>query len=171
MHKILASWSGMRKYLEQEMLAESLKGRVRYGCTSYIGMDGCRIFELCIDGEQFKRFSHETVNTYFINNGFKEQNPHSDNGEYWSGYWSLLGQYTVNDRTEYTDVEFCEALATYRSQPIQDSICSANPLVRMFAVLDRRTGKRTLLRMRSELDLHPDWLQQIYRLRFSADGI
>lgn len=39
MGKILGSQSGMRKYLEQEMLAESLKGRVRYGCTAYPGMD------------------------------------------------------------------------------------------------------------------------------------
>lgn len=29
MAKVLGSWSGMRKYLEQEMLAESLAGRVK----------------------------------------------------------------------------------------------------------------------------------------------
>ena len=39
MSKILGSWSGMRKYLEQEMLAECLHGRVRYNCNSYVGMD------------------------------------------------------------------------------------------------------------------------------------
>ena len=61
MGKALGSWSGMRKYLEQEMLAESLKDRIRYGCTAYVGMDGCRIFELVIDNEQIKRFSWETA--------------------------------------------------------------------------------------------------------------
>ena len=50
MGNILGSWSGMRKYLEKDMLADSLKGRIRYGCTTYVGMDGCRIFEVCIDG-------------------------------------------------------------------------------------------------------------------------
>ena len=59
MGKALGSWSGMRKYLEQEMLADSLHGRIRYGCTSYVGMDGCRIFEVCVDGVQVKRFSWE----------------------------------------------------------------------------------------------------------------
>ena len=49
MSEFLGSWSGMRKYLEQEMLAESLKGRVRYGCTTYVGMDGAHVFEVCID--------------------------------------------------------------------------------------------------------------------------
>ena len=31
MSKVLGSWSGMRRYLEQEMLAECLHGRIRYG--------------------------------------------------------------------------------------------------------------------------------------------
>lgn len=66
MGKILKSWSGMRKYLEKEMLAESLQGRVRYNCTTYVGMDGCRIFEVFLDGKLFKQFSWETVNSYFI---------------------------------------------------------------------------------------------------------
>ena len=70
MKKILGSWSGMRKYLEHEMLAESLRGRIRYGCTAYVGMDGCHIFEVCIDNIQVKRFSWETVNTYFIESGY-----------------------------------------------------------------------------------------------------
>ena len=70
MSKILGSFRGMRNYLEQEMLAESLQGRIRYGCTSYVGMDGHCIFEVCIDGKQIKRFSWETVNTYFIDNGY-----------------------------------------------------------------------------------------------------
>lgn len=72
MSKILGSWSGMRNYLEKEMLAECLRGRVRYNCTSYIGMDGCRIFEVYIDKKLVKQFSWETVNTYFIRNNYKK---------------------------------------------------------------------------------------------------
>jgi len=30
MSKILGSWSAMRRYLEQDMIADSLKGRIRY---------------------------------------------------------------------------------------------------------------------------------------------
>ena len=86
MGKILGSWSGMRKYLEQDMLAASLQGRIRYGCTRYVGMDTCHIFEVCINGEQVKRFSWETVNTYFIDNGYtKNANP-SGIGEYWAEF-------------------------------------------------------------------------------------
>lgn len=158
----------MRKYLEKEMLADSLKGRIRYGCTTYVGMDGCRIFEICVDGEQVKRFSWETVNTYFI--GQKLKKP-SGIGEYWEEFWTLLDNHPITDRTEYTDGEFCEALEMYRNQDILRSIYSDDPLVRMFAVLDRRIGKRTLAKLKNEHGSQPTWLQQIYCLRFSAEGI
>lgn len=171
MSNILGSWSGMRKYLEQEMLADALKGRIRYGCTAYVGMDGFRIFEICIDGEPVKRFSCETVNSYFIDNGYKENNAPIGTQEYWAEYWDLLDQYDLNNRTEYTDREFCEALEIYRSQTIQDSIRSDHPLVRMFAILDRCLGKRSLARLKEQLPLQPQWLQQFYSLRLSPDGV
>ena len=122
MRKILGSWSGMRKYLEQDMLAESLLGRVRYGCTTYVGMDGCRIFEICIDKEQIKRFSWETVNSYFIDSGYTSNKNPSGISEYWAEFWFLLDKYPMTDRTEYTDEDFCGALETYRNQEIKESI-------------------------------------------------
>ena len=134
MGKILGSWSGMRKYLEQDMLSDSLKGRIRYGCTAYVGMDGCHIFEICIDGNQVKRFSWETVNTYFINNNLKENNTPYGDDQHWQGFWELLGKIPTEERTKYTDEEFCNALEVYRNQDIQSSILSPNPLVKMFAV-------------------------------------
>lgn len=169
MSKILGSWSGMRKYLEQEMLAESLRGRVRYGCTAYVGMDGCHVFEICIDGEQIKRFSWETVNSYLVDSGYTRNKNPKGIGEYWSEFWLLLDKYPISERTEYTDVEFCNALEKYRNQDIQESLRSNNPLIRMFAILDRRVGKRTLMKLESELEKQPQWLQKIYLVRFGAE--
>ena len=171
MSKILGSWSGMRKYLEQEMLAPSLRGRIRYGCTAYVGMDGCHIFELCVDDLSVKRFSWETVNTYFIVNGFTKNRDPRGIAEYWAEYQSLLERYPMRTRSEYTDNEFCGALEIYRNQPIKASLQSDDPLVRMFAVLDRRVGKRTLRRLRETLDEQPDWLRALYELRLNAEGV
>lgn len=151
------------------MLAESLKGRIRYGCTAYVGMDGCHIFEVCIDGIQVKRFSWETVNTYFIDNEHTENKSPFSTTEYWSEFWQLLDKYTINERTEFTDEEFCNALEIYRSNDIQESISSQNPLIRMFAVLDRRIGKRTLTKLKTKVSEQPLWLQQFYNLRISAE--
>lgn len=72
----------MRKYLEQEMTADSLKGRVQYSCTSYPNTDDKKIFEIRIDGKTFKRFSWETV--AFRNKG-------TDKQEAWSNFWQEKG--------------------------------------------------------------------------------
>ena len=171
MNKALGSWSGMRKYLEQEMLAEALKGRVRYGCTTYVGMDGCHIFEICIDGKQAKRFSWETVNSYFINSGFTKQKNPCGASEYWAEFWPLLDKYPMDARTEYTDEEFCKALEAYRNREIKESLFSENPIERMFAILDRRVGKRTLLKVKEDLVHQPLWLKEFYLLRLTAEGV
>ena len=168
MGKILGSWSGMRKYLEEEMLAESLRGRVRYGCTSFVGMDGCRFFEVCVDGKQVKRFSWETVNSYFIAQGYVTKVRPMGHGEYWADFHALLDEYPLEKRTEYTDDEFCAALEEYRNQDIRKSLASPDPLVRMFAVLDRRVGKRTLETLKESIPDQPEWLQFFYRLRAEA---
>ena len=171
MGKILGSWSGMRKYLETEMLAVCLRGRVRYGCTAYVGMDGCRFFEVCVDGEQYKRFSLETVNTYFINHGYKAKSDPVGTREYWEEFWPLLDKTPQNSRLEYTDDEFCNALAAYRNHPVSESIRSEKPLIRMFAILDRRLGKRTLEKLKETIAVQPEWLQKFYLLRMEAEHI
>ncbi len=153
------------------MLADSLKGRVRYGCTTYVGMDGCKIFEVCIDDKQVKRFSWETVNNYFVEKGYKTIKKPYGAIEYWYEFWSLLDKYSLNERTEYKDSEFTEALAEYRNQDIKNSFESDNPIVRMFAILDRRVGKRTLEKLKDMLDEQPEWLKQFYLLRFEAENL
>ncbi len=171
MSKILGSWSGMRKYLEQEMLAECLRGRIRYNCTAYVGMDGCRIFEIYIDNKLVKQFSWETVNSYFINNGYKKELNPVGIREYWDEFWPLMDTVPMKSRTEYTDEEFCDALGKYRNQSIKDSINSENPLERMFAILDRRIGKRTIAHIKESLEKQPEWLQILYRLRLDSESI
>lgn len=171
MGKVLGSWSGMRKYLEQEILAKSLHGRVRYNCTSYVGMDGCHIFEIYIDNKLVKQFSLETVNTYFIKNGYKNNYTPVTIEEYWDGFWELMDTVSIQSRPEYTDNEFCEALENYRNQSIQDSISSENPLEIMFAMLDRRIGKRTLINVKESLENKARWLQLFYQLRLDAENM
>ena len=77
----------------------------------------------------------------------------------------------MKSRMEYTDSEFCDALEKYRNQSIKDSINSENPIERMFAILDRRIGKRILSDIKDSLDTQPEWLQMFYRLRLESEGI
>jgi hypothetical protein len=77
----------------------------------------------------------------------------------------------MNERSEYTDNEFCDALEKYRNQPIEDSLYSENPLVRMFAILDRRIGKRTLIKQKLMIESQPIWLQQFYNIRIESERL
>ena len=165
MGKKMGSWSGMRKYLEKDMLAENLKGRVRYNCTSLPGMDGFCLFEIYVDGRVVKRFSWETVNTYFIENRLKENSDPHGKLEYWAGFTELLDSVPIEKRTEYTDEEFCKALEKYRNSPIEQSLCSEDPIQRMFAILDRRVGKRRIESEIKTLNEQPEWLRTFYTLR------
>lgn len=152
----------MRKYLEQEMLADSLKGRVQYFCTSYPNMDGKKIFEIRIDSKTHKRFSWETV--AFRNKG-------TDKQDGWSNFWQEKDSVPIEEKYEFDDEDFCEALRIYRELPIDNSIFHKNPLVRMFAVLDRRIGKRTLEKLTETAKNQPDWLHELYLLRINAENL
>ena len=127
-------------------------------------MDSSLIFEVCINDIFIKQFSRKSVNTYFIDNGFKKISNSTGTNEYWSDFWSLLAKYPLESRTEYTDEEFGEALELYRNQEIQQSINSSNPLVRMFSVLDKRIGKKTIAKLRETIAEQPEWLQKFYTL-------
>lgn len=173
MAKVLGSWSGMRKYLEKEMLAESLSGRVRYNCTTYIGMDDCKIFEVFLDGKVHKQFSYETVQSYFLRTGLIQPVDSKFNSplEYWGGLWETLKAVPMSEREEFTDGEFCMALEEYRNSEIAFSLAAVNPIQKMFAVLDRRVGKRTLARIKEEWNSEPAWLKQVLAFRLSAEGM
>ena len=165
MGKILGSWSGMRKYLEEEMLHPALRGMIRYDCTTYVGMDGCRVFTLFVEGKPFKRFSWETVNSFFIAHGYAEKSSPMSVADYWQDFQALLAQVPMNQREEYTDGEFCDALTAYRNQAIGESLSSPNPIVNMFALLDRRTGVRALQRFQESMEAQPEWLHALYDFR------
>ena len=167
--KALGSFSGIRKYLEKDMLSPSLQGRVRYGCTQFVGMDGCHIFDIWVDGRQVKRFSWETVNSYFIRQGYAQKEKPGSIRDYWEDFWALMEKYPMEARTEYTDQEFSKALKTYRSQDIQRSLLSPDPIVNMFALLDRRCGKNALRQFGKSLDTKPAWLSFFYELRWRAE--
>lgn len=166
MGKILGSWSGMRKYLEEEMIADSLKGRVRYSCTTFVGMDGCGIFEIHIDNKTIKQFSMETV----VSSVFDGNKP-VDMKKYWETFWAEKENTPLENRKEFDDIEFAEALRLYRSLPIDKSLYFESPIVRMFAILDRRVGKRTLEKMAERIDEQPEWLKYFYKLRLCAENI
>ena len=154
------SWKGMKKYLEKDMLCAILRGRVSYDFTWYPAFGrSSAVFTVLLDGQPAKKFGAAYAWKMLTQQGFEIQ------------YIDAVGYVPLLTREEYTDWEFSDALQVYRSQTIDSSIASDNPIIRMFAILDRRVGKRRLEHLKDEVELQPGWLRTLYAARLQAEGI
>lgn len=176
----MSSWSGTRKRLEREFLCEKLRGRVQYFLTRYHGApDQYGRFAVRLDGKEIV-----FANPY--NEGrvsCEAARIKAELGE--SRPWYELYE---NDRPRYDEIfrradAYCieqnamdvyhvtDAIREYLNAPVERSLASENAAVRMFAVLDRRVGKRTLAKISASLSRQPDWLRPFYEVRLRVEGL
>ena len=66
---------------------------------------------------------------------------------------------------------FYNAFAEFDQQGIEMSLKSENLIVRIFAVLDRRVGKRRLALMKETIAEEPDTFREFYAIRMKAEGL
>ncbi|MCR5306097.1 MAG: hypothetical protein K6E36_06320 [Oscillospiraceae bacterium] len=162
------NWSKMRQKLEHEYLAESLRGRLTYFVTCYHAMH---------DGDEGRAAIRLDGAEILKSNFFDRMNLHWD---YYYNDPELAGAPLSAERWknaamrtlragEFYQADFYRAFAEFDNQTIEKSLYAENALVRMFAVLDRRTGKRTLEKLRRTMQNEPQWLQMIYCIRLEAE--
>jgi len=146
------SWSDMRKQLEQEYLCDSLKGRIQFFVTRYPRtFDEHTRIAIRVDGE-------ELLKSDFVK-------------------WHRAAEGTaqsgieIHNKGGFDSVEFYNAFYAYQNQSIQKSLFCEDPLVRLFAILDRRVGKRSLQKILPSIQNQPGWLRPFYLLRLTAEDI
>ena len=147
-------WSAMRKKLEQDYLAEPLRGHIRYFATTY-------------------KHSHDQEGRVAILLDDRE----IFGGNYWDP-WPDEILYSHEDSDEMAKQhyeglnqrDFYEAFHIFDTQSIQESLCSENRIVRLFAVLDRRVGRRTLTKLRASLSSQTPAFQKLYEIRMQAEA-
>ena len=154
----MATWSGIRKKLETEYLAQSLQGHIQYYVTSYSkSPDHEGRAAIRYDGKEIIK------------------------GCYWNN-WSKAGMFPQDEKYEkrikvenayMDDVAiklgifdqrcFYNAFAEFDNQDIETSLKSENLIVKIFAVLDRRVGKRRLKIMKETIMDESDTFQEFYK--------
>jgi hypothetical protein len=67
--------------------------------------------------------------------------------------------------------DFYMAFQKFDNQSIEASLSSENPIVRIFALLDRRLGKRRLTALEETMENELDWVRPFYLLRMEAEGL
>lgn len=174
------SWSGVRRRLEQDLLCERLRGRVQYFLTHYHGApDAYGRFSLRVDGKEIV-FAHpyNDLAVSRLSDRMKDEFGEKrdwltldkeDSERYETIFREADRRAIHNNQMEI--YHMTRAIREYLNQPIRQSIHSENPAVRMFAVLDRRVGKRTLRTLRNKMDDQPPWLRPIYQLRLAVEEL
>ena len=166
----MSTWSGIRNKLENDYLCPTLRGHIQYFATSYWeSHDQTGRAAIRLDGVEVLRSNYYAY----------EQN-------YWNRYQALrregIGQDdrtapfrlahegTLNDGC-FDNGFFYEAFHEFDNQSIGKSLVSENPLVRIFALLDRRLGKRRLLALEESMEQELDWVRAFYVIRMQAEGL
>ena len=160
----MRTWSKMRSKLENDYLAKVLRGRIRYFATSYSKYpDHQGRAAILLDGKQVAAGSY---------------------CERWSKAHLLPKDDTFKTRmcTEFPFIDdialkygqfdqrcFYSAFREFDNQSIDISLKSENLTVRIFAVLDRRTGKRTLAKIGENIFDEPEMFQVFYNIRVNAE--
>lgn len=174
------SWSGIRKRLEHDLLCEKLRGRVQYFITKYNNAhDESGRFAILVDGEEVIRGNEFLYYQKYLPIECKLKEEENVPRRRWNGKTIEFEeenelveekiQALMKECGEVDVYQFTDAIEQYLNQTIQESLVSDNPFVRMFAVLDRRVGQRTLCTLASDVENQPEWLQNFYRLRLQAE--
>jgi len=174
------SWGGLKKQMES-LLAESLKGRISYFYTTYhevhnaygrasINYDKKEIltcswiiayyqeFDLC---EQYEKMPPRPFEPDDLQGRIEQFN--KARGILTKEKWMPEGK--------LCEADFIAAASAYVNTDVAAALCSENYLFRVFAFMDRRVGKRTLVKIREEAEKMPEWVRRFYTLRCDAEGI
>lgn len=160
-------WSKIKKKLDS-MLCPALSGRITYHVTQYtdahddhgkavIRVDGNDIFIASDLGVKDSRFM-----------GTDEmQNLYAD--VYCEGYQEQVEYLEAHGI--YEEYGFFREVFGFLRRPLHESLSSASILRNILALLDRRTGKRTLKKIQDAMENRHAAVQYFYRLRCQAEGI
>ncbi len=163
------SWSNLKKQMN-DLLCDSLKDRITYFYTRYhkdrglfgratINFDKSEIIAFSWDVGIDIQWDDE-YGAYMENQDVDQATIHN----------TLMNEKWMPDGT-LSHHDFLQAVITYLKTDITTALSSDNYILRVFAYMDRRVGKRTLLKIKDEVEALPMWVKQFYRIRMEAEGL
>lgn len=170
----MKSWSDVKKRLEEDCLAPSLRGRVSFFMTRYShAHDEFGRVAVRVDGKEVLKGCDLdwSINSAWYREEALRGDPKIKELETTDERWDRIADRSV-DLGCVTRWDFYDAYDCFENQSIEDSLNGKNGLVRLMAILDRRVGKRRLRKLRDDgWGREPDWLLPFFRLRLEAEGI
>ena len=174
------SWSNLKKQMN-DLLCESLKDKITYFYTSYHEVHnayGRATINYC--KKEIAAFSwiEEYAQRRDIIEQYRKMDKVPSALEDFKGSmraYKIANEVATKEKWMpnciLCEADFIHSLTIYLKTDIATSLSSDNYLLRVFAYMDRRVGKRTLIKIKDEVDALPEWVKQFYRIRCEADGI
>ena len=174
------SWGNLKKQMN-DLLCDSLKDKITYFYTSYHEVHNAY-------GRATINYCKKEIAAFSWDIGYAK----------WDDEYTVLNETNVNIQTlgsfqavwdeqkrvqeelnkskwmpegKLCETDFINAITTYLKTDITTCLCSDNYLLRVFAYMDRRVGKRTLVKIKDDVEKLPEWVKQFYRIRCEAEGI
>ena len=158
------SWSNLKKQMN-DLLCDALKGKISYFYTSYHEVHNA-YGRATINYEK-----KELVAFSWVEMCKQEQEVSQLYSEGKKVSYGEMEMKKWMPECKLCDADFINSLTIYLKTDITTALHSENYLLRVFAYMDRRAGKRTLVKIKDEVEKLPEWVKQFYRLRCEADGI
>lgn len=158
------SWAGLKRQLT-DLLCDELKDRLSYFLTRYHKVhNSYGRAAICLDKRELVCFSW--IEMY---------HQEADLNQVWeeTGVWDchdLNLKKKWDEYAAYCDMDFLSAASLFLQTPIMKALHSDNYIVQIFAIVDRRIGKRTLRKLKEDgaYQSCPAWVKQFYDLRLEA---
>ncbi|MVP01190.1 hypothetical protein [Paenibacillus lutrae] len=167
-------WSKMKMRMESR-LCDSLKGRIQYNSTRYRGshdqvgrawitFDHVILHDFCTTKRSYKYNS--SANSIQKENHCLDWNDPLQQKGYYQAY--KLADEELRSQGYYNQYQFYDAIEEFLNLPINRAVTSENALIRSFAYVDKRVGKRTLLSIKEDKDRR---VMKFLTIRKKAEGI
>ncbi|MGE7687519.1 SF0329 family protein [Peribacillus simplex] len=167
-------WSKAKKRLSS-FLCEPLRSRVDFQVINYrkahdqlgravITVDKVEILSMCTITAEREEF-------------YRERDIRAKSNQYNDD--DVTGNLALQDQAHkmlkadgiYGQYDFFFALEKYFNSPIEELLKSSDALIRILCLLDRRIGKRTLLKMEETILKEHELIQYFYKLRCDVENI
>ncbi len=174
------SWSNLKKQLHS-LLCNSLKDKISYFYTTYHEVHnayGRATINYCKkEIASFSWIEQYAQQCDIIEQYKKMENVPSSLTD-WDGSWNAYYEASAEAAKEkwmpngiLCETDFINTITVYLKTDIATALHSDNYLLRIFAYMDRRIGKRTLFKIKDETEKLPAWVKQFYQIRCEADNI
>ncbi len=176
------SWSGLKKQMN-ELLCPELKDKISYFYTSYHKVHNAYgRASISYNNNELVSFSWDK--NYSQTQDIREQYTKMDyvpsmiRGDSYEDCLKAFNLARENASKEkwmpdciLCEGDFIQSVSLYLNTYISSSLHSDNYLLRVFAYMDRRVGKRTLLKIEDEVEELPEWVKQFYFIRCQAENL